>query len=202
MKTIQHELLVPVYVCARVRVRARCTRALHPRTAPAYRACSAHAPACRSAAKFSPNNRYLLVSTLDGRIRLWDYLTSRSVKTFTGHTNTKYACTSAFSITSTRPVCVSGSDNGTVHVWDVSSRDMVAALNAAAPSTTSGSPVPPSPVPGTMEVDVPGTVMQGSAADEPVLCVDAHPTEDVIFASYQGSVQAWAGPAFCPPSPA
>ena len=49
---------------------------------------------------FTPNSHFLLVSTLDSRMRLWDYTqpgsTAEVVKTYTGHTNTKYCCFSTF----------------------------------------------------------------------------------------------------------
>lgn len=43
-----------------------------------------------SHAIFTPNSRYILVSSLDSTIRLWDYHAAVCMKTYTGHKNVKY----------------------------------------------------------------------------------------------------------------
>jgi WD40 repeat protein len=43
-----------------------------------------------SHALFTPNSRYILVSSLDSTIRLWDYHAAVCIKTYTGHKNIKY----------------------------------------------------------------------------------------------------------------
>ena len=46
--------------------------------------------------RFSPNGAFLLVSTLDGRVRLLDTRTGAVAKTFEGHVNSLYCVVSAF----------------------------------------------------------------------------------------------------------
>ena len=46
--------------------------------------------------RFSPNGAFLLVSTLDGRVRLLDTRTGAVAKTFEGHVNSSYCVVSAF----------------------------------------------------------------------------------------------------------
>ena len=52
-----------------------------------------------SCVRFSPNGKYILASTLDSNIRLWDYLPlgGKVLKTYLGHTNKKHSIFSAFS---------------------------------------------------------------------------------------------------------
>jgi COMPASS component SWD3 len=42
-----------------------------------------------SHASFTPNSRFILTSTLDSTIRLWDWQHEKVVKSYTGHTNIK-----------------------------------------------------------------------------------------------------------------
>jgi COMPASS component SWD3 len=70
---------------------------------------------------FSPNSKYVLASTQDSTIRLWNYQTSRCVKTYTGHTNRTYALVAAFSNTGGRYI-VSGSEDAKIYIWDLQSR--------------------------------------------------------------------------------
>ena len=70
---------------------------------------------------FSPNSRYVLASTQDSTIRLWNYQTSRCVKTYTGHTNRTYSLVAAFSTTGGQYI-VSGSEDAKIYIWDLQSR--------------------------------------------------------------------------------
>jgi COMPASS component SWD3 len=90
-----------------------------------------------SFAKFSPNGRFILVSTLDGRLRLWDYMPTTSptnhhhhqsrsrsgyprvVKTYSGHVNSAFCIFSSFTLHGATPCVVSGSEDGSVMLWDV-----------------------------------------------------------------------------------
>lgn len=76
---------------------------------------------------FSPNSRYVLVSTQDSTIRLWNYQTSRCMKTYIGHVNRTYCIPAAFSITSGKYV-ISGSEDTKVYVWDLQSRQVLQVL--------------------------------------------------------------------------
>jgi WD40 repeat protein len=52
--------------------------------------CSAHPCLLNSSfVKFSPNGKFVLASTLDSTIRLWDYHAEKAVKVYSGHTNLK-----------------------------------------------------------------------------------------------------------------
>ena len=43
-----------------------------------------------SQVRFTPNGEFLVVSTLNSRIRLWDYLGAKVLKTYAGHKNDSY----------------------------------------------------------------------------------------------------------------
>ncbi len=74
---------------------------------------------------FTPNSKFLLASTQDSTVRLWNYHTSRCVKTYTGHTNRTYCIPS--SIINGKYV-VSGSEDGKIYVWNLQSRTIAQVL--------------------------------------------------------------------------
>ena len=76
---------------------------------------------------FTPNSKYVLASTQDSTIRLWNYQTSRCVKTYTGHTNRTYSLVAAFSTTGGNYI-VSGSEDAKIYIWDLQSRRVVQVL--------------------------------------------------------------------------
>nr|ADD95799.1 GF13915 [uncultured organism MedDCM-OCT-S08-C3]ADD96407.1 GF13915 [uncultured organism MedDCM-OCT-S09-C25] len=80
--------------------------------------------------KYSPNGRYILVGTLDDRLRLWNVSNpSRCVKTYQGHTNRSFCIFSTFSTTHTRtPLVVSGSEDKSVYLWHLQNRSIVQKL--------------------------------------------------------------------------
>lgn len=77
--------------------------------------------------KFSPNSRFVLASTQDSTIRLWNYQTSRCVKTYTGHVNRTY-CIPACFITMKGQYLVSGSEDCKVYIWDLQTRQVLQVL--------------------------------------------------------------------------
>jgi COMPASS component SWD3 len=90
---------------------------------------------------FSPNGRYILAHTLDSCIRLWDYANGKGkcVKTYQGHGNAKYSLCGAFgtygsrtSAAETFAFVASGSEDGTVALWDVSSKNILQRLRHSA----------------------------------------------------------------------
>ena len=76
---------------------------------------------------FSPNSKYVLVSTQDSTIRLWNYSNSKCLKTYTGHTNRTYCIPSRF--TANGKFVVSGSEDHKIYIWDLQSRQMVQVLD-------------------------------------------------------------------------
>ncbi|KAJ3353860.1 WD repeat-containing protein 5 [Kappamyces sp. JEL0680] len=77
--------------------------------------------------RFSPNGKFILASTLDNRIRLWSYTSGKCLKTYKGHDNAKYCCTSTFSITGSKYI-VSGSEDRHIYIWDLQTREIVQKL--------------------------------------------------------------------------
>ena len=80
--------------------------------------------------RFSPNGKYVLAWTLDSCVRLWDYLKGRCVKTYQGHKNEKYSISGAFGVYggSTQAFAASGSEDGSIAIWDVVSKDLLQRL--------------------------------------------------------------------------
>ncbi|EEB99164.1 hypothetical protein MPER_01208, partial [Moniliophthora perniciosa FA553] len=83
-------------------------------------------PIC-SHVRFSANSKYVLVSTQDSTIRLWDYHQSRCVKTYTGHTNRTYCICACFGNTKNKYI-VSGSEDNKAYVWDLQTRKVIQVL--------------------------------------------------------------------------
>ncbi|KAJ5637440.1 hypothetical protein N7490_007319 [Penicillium lividum] len=83
--------------------------------------------------KFSPNGKYVLAWTLDGCIRMWNYVESRVVKTFQGHVNKKHSLSGCFGVYGpsdiqySPPLCfaVSGSEDGAIICWDLTSKNIL-----------------------------------------------------------------------------
>jgi COMPASS component SWD3 len=80
--------------------------------------------------RFSPNGKYVLAWTLDSCVRLWDYVEGRCVKTYQGHSNTKYNIVGSFGVYSggTMAFAASGSEDGAIVLWDVESKDVLQRL--------------------------------------------------------------------------
>lgn len=104
---------------------------------------------------FSPNGRFLLAACLDGRLRLYDALSAQCVRTFAGHACTRLATAPAF-------LRVTGGSGAPpqqrVACGGEDGRTLVWEVNGAREVAALPTPT-------------------GAA----VLCVDAHPTADVLL---------------------
>eukprot|EP00877_Chromochloris_zofingiensis_P008010 jgi/Chrzof1/3462/Cz12g26140.t1 len=73
---------------------------------------------------FSPNGRYILEATLDSKLRLVNFENGKVAKTYVGHKNEDYSSSMAF-VSPIGPYVVSGSEDNSVVVWDVNSKQVV-----------------------------------------------------------------------------
>lgn len=69
--------------------------------------------------------KYLLQASLDSKLRLVNFETSKVVKTYTGHNNTRHTSIMTF-VTSIgdSPSIAAGSEDGGLMFWDVNSRQV------------------------------------------------------------------------------
>ncbi|KAJ9649059.1 WD domain protein [Coniosporium apollinis] len=77
--------------------------------------------------RFSPNGKYVLAWTLDSSVRLWNYVEGRCVKTYQGHKNERFSLGGAFGTygdaANPHAFIASGSEDGSIFLWDVSSKN-------------------------------------------------------------------------------
>ncbi|KAK6203347.1 WD domain protein [Scheffersomyces amazonensis] len=79
--------------------------------------------------EMSPNGKYILSSSLDGLIRLWDYMDNKVLKTYRGIDNRpiseKFNCGTRFITRTSNPLIVSGSESLGLLIWDLQSKKVV-----------------------------------------------------------------------------
>ncbi|KAK6460807.1 WD domain protein [Scheffersomyces coipomensis] len=79
--------------------------------------------------EISPNGKYILSSSLDGLIRLWDYMDNKVIKTYIGidgkPISEKYNCGTRFITKTMTPMIVSGSESLGLLIWDIQSKKVV-----------------------------------------------------------------------------
>ncbi|KAI9810336.1 MAG: WD domain protein [Pycnora praestabilis] len=78
--------------------------------------------------RFSPNGKYVLAWTLDSCVRLWNYVEGRCLKTYQGHKNERFSIGGAFGVYGDEAFVVSGSEEGTIVIWDVTTKRMLQRL--------------------------------------------------------------------------
>lgn len=82
--------------------------------------------------RFSPNGKYVLAWTLDSSVRLWNYVEGRCVKTYQGHKNERFSLGGAFGTygdaANPHAFIASGSEDGSIFLWDVSSKNVLQRL--------------------------------------------------------------------------
>jgi COMPASS component SWD3 len=71
----------------------------------------------------------VLAWTLDGSIRLWDYVEGLCKKTYQGHENQKFSIGGAFGVCGQEAFVVSGSEDGSILFWDVKSKNILQKLD-------------------------------------------------------------------------
>jgi COMPASS component SWD3 len=71
----------------------------------------------------------VLAWTLDGCIRLWDYVEGLCKKTYQGHENKKYSIGGSFGVYGKEAFVVSGSEDGSIVLWDVKSKNILQRLD-------------------------------------------------------------------------
>lgn len=82
--------------------------------------------------RFAPNGKFVCAWTLDGCIRLWRYTEGKCVKTYTGHINEEFSLGgtigsySSYGIGAAQEAfVVSGSEDGDLVAWDISSKEVL-----------------------------------------------------------------------------
>ncbi|KIW49837.1 hypothetical protein PV05_11482 [Exophiala xenobiotica] len=80
--------------------------------------------------QFTPNGKYLVAWTLDGCVRLWRYSEGACVKTYQGHVNARYSLGGVVggyrgTEQGMGAFLASGSEDGEVVVWDVTSKNVL-----------------------------------------------------------------------------
>lgn len=83
-----------------------------------------------SHATMSPNGKYLLMSTLDSTLTMWDYKIGqgRIIKTYQGHLNKDYCVMSCLSTVNGKWV-LSGSEDNQLYMWELNSCQIVGKLS-------------------------------------------------------------------------
>ena len=78
---------------------------------------------------FTPNGKYVLVSSLDSTIRLWDWKAQTCLKTFKGHVNNKFSVTAALSRVGSERLVVGASEDSKIYVWSLQGKQVLQTLS-------------------------------------------------------------------------
>lgn len=135
--------------------------------------------------EFSPNGKYILSSSLDGVLRLWDYMNNKVIKTYLGlnggdiPVSEQYVCGAKFITKSKVPLVISGSDKSGLLCWDVQSKEIVYQFK------TSGEPV--------LEIDIydEGRIIASCGKDGVINVMEMNP---IYFKSADNKSEATSVP--------
>ncbi|ETK88470.1 hypothetical protein L915_07273, partial [Phytophthora nicotianae] len=78
----------------------------------------------------TPNGRYALSSTLEGTVRLWDYMCDICLRTYSSHANRKFSMQCAFleKQWNKQSIVACGSEDNRILMWNVGSQDVTSVL--------------------------------------------------------------------------
>lgn len=104
----------------------------------------------RSFVSFSPNGAYILASSLDNQIRLWDRSSGKILKKYSGHMNERFCIASQFLIiehfdksdtnqkeiqNNCHSLILSGSEDNCIYIWDVQAEKLILKILAHSGNT-------------------------------------------------------------------
>jgi len=75
-----------------------------------------------SAARFTPNAKYVLVATMNSTIKLIEFAIEKCCKTYVGHTNEKYCSFIEYNVHKDPYLVMAGGEDGTIHAWNLQSK--------------------------------------------------------------------------------
>lgn len=82
--------------------------------------------------RYSPNSKFVLMSSLDDCIRLWRLRTASEdtdiIREYRNHRNDKFGLTALFMMSNGKDVIISGSEDGQIYIWDMQTTEVIQVL--------------------------------------------------------------------------